>query len=82
MASISTPDCNVDYSCVDGRVRSFTFNGKVIFDEDENIADDSWKNCLVSFVLDYGLNEDDGRGLHAFVYPMIEQGLVPYERLQ
>jgi hypothetical protein len=81
MASVCTPDCDVDYSIVDGRVRSFTYKGVEIYDEDGG-AHEGWKDHLVSFVLDYRLNKDDGRGLHAFVYRMIDEGLVSYERTQ
>jgi len=82
MASVCTPDCDVDYSLVDGRVRSFKYNVELVYDEDEGVSKEGWKDRLVSFVLDCRLNEDDGRGLHAFVYRMIDEKLVAYERLQ
>ena len=66
----------VDYSIVDGRVTSFTLHGDLLYDEMESVAIDGWKEALVAFVQDHGLDRDDGRGLHAFVYRMIEDGLI------
>jgi hypothetical protein len=80
MASVyiwTTPHSVIDYSCVDGRVRCFVKNGKTIYDEDINVVKIGWKYLLATFVMEHGLDKDDGHGLHAFVYRMFDDGLLP-----
>ena len=79
MASVfvlTEPPTDIDYSVVDGRVRSFKLRGEKLFDEDDDIAVDGWKDRLVEFVKEQGLDKNYGRGLHAFVYRLIEDGLI------
>ena len=79
MASVSVmtdPPTDIDYSVMDGRVRSFKLMGKLLFDEDKEIVTDGWEKQLARFVKDQGLDKDDGRGLHAFVYKLQEDGLL------
>ena len=79
MASIVIGDSVVDYSLADGRVRSFVLDGKKLYDEDDGTSDKGWRQALVDFVRQRGLDEDrDGMGLHAFVYRMIDDGLLTH----
>jgi len=78
MASVvvmTTPPTDIDYS-LGGRVRSFDLRGDVLYDEAAGIAVDGWEARLAEFVKEQGLDVDDGRGLHAFVYGLIERGLI------
>jgi len=80
MASViigTKPITDIDYSIADGRIRSFDYRGEILYDEDNNIAIEGWKEKLVEVIIDNGLNIDRGMGLKAFVYKMIEDGLVP-----
>ncbi|MDY6893876.1 MAG: hypothetical protein SVO01_00435 [Thermotogota bacterium] len=80
MASIcilTDPPTDIDYSIFDKRVCSFELRGKLLYDEDEGISRIGWKKQLVDFVKEQGLNiNEDDRGLHAFVYGLIEEGLI------
>jgi len=67
---------DIDYSTLDGRVREFVWNGKLIYQENA-IAEPGWQAKLVDVVLVNHLHINNGRGLHAFVYKMIEDGLLP-----
>ena len=67
---------DIDYSCTDGRVREFVWNGKLIYEENA-IAEPGWQAKLVDVVMQNNLHIDNGRGLHAFVYKMIDDGLLP-----
>jgi len=80
MASVhilTEPLSIIDYSLADRRVRSFELRGAVLYDEDESIAVDGWEDELVDFVRLQELDIDYGEGLHAFVYGLIEKGLLP-----
>ena len=70
MASVIIGDSEIDYSLVDGRVRSFTLNGRVLYDE-SGINEPDWRESLYTFVRQHGLDEDDGHGVRAFV-PLLE----------
>lgn len=79
MASVfvmTDPPTEIDYSLVDNRVRSFELRGEKLFDEDEGIAIDGWKDKLAEFVKEQCLDKDDGHGLHAFVYGLIDEGVI------
>lgn len=81
MASVyvmTEPPTDIDYSLVDGRVRRFVLFGQKMYDEDDGTSIDGWRDRLVEFVRIQGLDVDkDGHGLHAFVYKMQDDGLLP-----
>ena len=62
----------IDYS-IHGSIRSFDVAGIVLYCKDDNIEIPGWKDKLWEVVKEQGLDIDDGRGLHAFVYPLIEE---------
>lgn len=69
---------SIDYSIVDGRVRSFMLRGVKLYDEQDGTAADGWRDQLVGFVLEVGLDlagEASGRE-HAFVTKMRADGLL------
>ncbi len=72
MASLHIGAANVDYSLMDGRVRSFKLDGTTLFDEDMGIEADGWRDKLHQLVLDYSLHIDQGLGLHAFVPAVLD----------
>lgn len=86
MASVCIPSddykkvyCDIDYSIIDGRVRVFELNGKVLYDEYCKKSIKGWKKKLVKVVKEQGLN--DSRHSHSgclptFVIRMIAEGLV------
>ena len=78
MASVvylSDPITDIDYSVVDGRIRSFTLRGELLYDEVEKINKEGWKEKLIELVIEQRLNIDrDGHGLHAFIYRMQADG--------
>lgn len=75
------PYSDIDYSLVDGRVRSLVIRGETLYDEQTGIATDDWRDKLVSFVLEMGLHIDnDGHGLYAFVRRMQDDGLLPNDK--
>ena len=82
---------DIDYSVVDGHIRSFSVGGEVLYDEDvarqrcgtmkmlhdEDIGGkESWEQNLVDIVKAYKLDKDNGRGLHAFVIKLINEGKI------
>lgn len=70
----------IDYSIMGGRIRSFLLQGEKLYDESNNTNIPGWKDVLCALVVEKGLNQDkDGYGLPAFVYRLIEEGLVPME---
>ena len=81
MASVfvsTDPLSEVDYSLADGRVREFTLRGQLLYSEYEKVDVEGWKGQLVAFVEEVGLSTPyEGRGLHAFVYKLIDDGLLP-----
>ncbi|MDY6862815.1 MAG: hypothetical protein SV062_07475 [Thermodesulfobacteriota bacterium] len=82
MASVfvmTSPPSDIYYSLADNRVRSFKLRGVLLYDEDKNISQAGWKDQLVAFVKEQRLNINDGRGLHAFVYGLIDAGLIEAE---
>lgn len=79
MASVivmTDPSSDIEYSSASGRVRFFELRGEVLYDERKGIVADSWRDKLVAFVKEVGLDEDDGHGLHAFVYRLIDEGAI------
>jgi len=85
MASViigTNPITDIDYSIVDGRVRSFDLCGEILYDEDKGINIAGWEGKLIEIVIDYGMNIDKGLGLKAFVYKMIDEGLIPKSTLR
>ena len=72
----TTPPTRIDYSLVDGRVRSFELRGEVLFDEDAGTEVEGWKRRLADLVMEFGLADPSPLGCHAFIYWMIEQGLL------
>ncbi len=67
----------IDYSAVSGRVRSFVrHDGRCLFDEDNHIAIEGWERDLIDCVIKNGLNVNDGKGYHAFVRRLAEEGKV------
>ena len=83
MASVTIQGlADIDYSLVDRRVTHFKLRDEVLFDEDDGVNRDGWRDRLWGLVLDQGLYIDGGIGLHAFIYPLLEEYLVgPMERL-
>lgn len=69
----------VDYSIVDGRVRAFTLDGKILYDEDTGVDEPGWKDRLRALVLSYELDVDRGLGLYAFVPPLLDGLLILQE---
>jgi hypothetical protein len=67
----------VDYRISSGEILSFGVEEEgvdvVLFDQRQGIEVPRWKDRLLSLVKDYGLDVDDGHGLSAFVYPLLEQ---------
>lgn len=68
----------IDYSIIDGRVRSFVLHGKKLYDEADGTAAASWKEKLVEMVQHQGLDAPRGGGGHPkFIYWMQDEGLLP-----
>ena len=76
MASLvvcTIPYSEIDYSLLDGRVRSFTLRGIELYDEQTNTRVENWKEQLIEFIQEQGLHIDrDGRGLHAFIPDLLQ----------
>lgn len=74
----TTPSSNVEYGIQTGNVREFELRGVVFFDEEKGIAVDGWRDELAKFVKEFGLNsyKKQRLGLHAFVYKLIDDGLI------
>lgn len=81
MASIfvsSDPYSEIDYSLIDGRVRSFVLRAQKMYDEADGTADPLWKEKLVELVKHQGLDVYRGEaGLPKFIYWMQDEGLLP-----
>ena len=79
MASVyimTDPPTHIDYSIADNRVKSFDLRGEILFDENKGIDVEGWKTSLIEFVKEQGLHKDKGKGLHAFIYGLIYEGLI------
>ena len=63
---------DVDYSVQDGSIHSFQLDGRILFDENESMQDKNWKTVLIDLIKEEEWDIDDGRGLHAFVYPLLK----------
>lgn len=63
----------IDYSLKDGRVRLFKLWDEVLFDEDNGIEIIGWEMKLMNIILAQDWHIDDGHGLRAFVYPILEK---------
>jgi len=81
VTTISAPQTNIEYSILDGRIRSFEFKGRLLYDKASGMAVDGWKDSLVSFVKNTKLNVNRGIGLNAFVYNLIDEGFIKEERI-
>ena len=80
MASVifsTNPWTEVYYSIVSGNVVTLTIDDKVIYDMHEGIEEDGWKDKLVDLVKRFGLD----RPRHAFVWNLIEEGLIDEAKL-
>lgn len=80
MASVfgmTEPPSDIDYSIADGRIRSFKFRGQVLFDERSGVEVSGWETRLVELVKECGLDQPSELGYHAFIYWMVDQGLIP-----
>ena len=74
MASVTFPGVfDIDYSIADCRIRSFELNGVVLYDE-KGIIIQGWEEKLIEIVEEFGMDSDDGMGLHAFMLPYIQNG--------
>lgn len=68
---------DIDYSTADGRVRQLLLRGELLYDERDKVEVDGWKDKLVEFVREAGLDVDhDGHGLHSFVHRMRIDGIL------
>jgi len=80
MASIyvcTKPCSTIDYSIIDGRVRMLIIRGELLFDEDSCVSVEGWRKRLADFVVEVGLDaRKEGYGLPAFIYRMIDDGLL------
>lgn len=75
MASLwiaSEPSSCIDYY-MNGEIWCFELRGKVLLNKKEGIEVGGWKRELYRFIKVQGLDIDDGRGLHAFVYKFLEE---------
>lgn len=43
----------IEYSLVDRRVRSFKFKGKMLYDEEEGVSREGWRETLIEFVKEH-----------------------------
>ena len=76
---IGEQGCYVGYSVSDGGIRFCEIRGEVVFDETRGVDTPGWKRALAECVHENRLDEDDGKGLHAFVYRLIDDGyLAPH----
>ena len=79
MASVcvtTNPPSSIDYSLLDGRVRSFTLRGVKLYDEQDGTRADGWEGVLSKFVQEQGLDADVGEfSARAFVYWMRAKGI-------
>lgn len=68
----------IDYTVTDGRVRSFTLRGSLLYDEDAGIVKPGWHRQLVRLVLRHRLDRPDSRGAYyAFIITLQMAGLIP-----
>ena len=72
MAGISIPDkLDIDYRGSDGHITYLKTDQVVLVDASRHVAADGWRAALLAVVQAYGLDRDDGPGLHAFVPPLL-----------
>ena len=69
----NTLKADIDYAIHDGRVRQFLLDGVMLYDEDKNIAIDKWEETLYKLVKIQRFDVDNGIGLKAFVYPLLDK---------
>ena len=79
---------DIDYSLVDGRVREFKLDGKMLFSEYEGVNVDNWEETLIEYVKNNRLNCEDVKineknqvvmaGHHAFIRKLVEDGKLEY----
>ena len=77
MASIICPGIyDIEYSLLDKRVRFFEYEDRVLYDEESNHNYPNWEKKLIQVIENYGLNRNQGRGYHAFVLRLADEGKV------
>lgn len=70
------PSC-IDYSIIDGRIRYAEIEGETLYDEEELIAVEGWKQKIVLFVIEHRLYRQRIDGfVPAFVSRLEEEGLI------
>ena len=74
---MTEPPTTIEYSVKTGEVSEFSLRGKVLLDINKKISTDGWEAQLVRFVKEHRLNKPNPRGLHAFMYPLYDKGLLP-----
>ena len=83
MASVIFPRGSIDYNIVDGTPHGFDFDNKVWLDtwgyppDRPIIEEPGWREKLTEVVTKYGFDKPGKYGLHAYIYWMQEQGLLP-----
>lgn len=73
MASIFTGDIDLEYSISSRQVRRLRIGDQVLYDVDNNVAVEGWRDRVWQLIKDFRLDIDKGQGLYAFVYPFIEE---------
>ena len=67
---MTEPPTTIEYSVKTGEVSEFSLRGKIQ-------PPDILEKQLVRFVKEHRLNKPNPRGLHAFMYPLYDKGLLP-----
>ncbi|KKT30250.1 MAG: hypothetical protein UW18_C0020G0013 [Microgenomates group bacterium GW2011_GWF1_44_10] len=75
MTSVITPEAFIDYN-LKGELRIVEIDGKTWFNKYEKIECLGYLEALAKYSKECGFNIDDGRGYHAFIFPLAEQGLI------
>jgi len=71
---------DIDYSLKDGRVRSFVLHGEKLYDEADKTNIPGWVKKLCDLVVKMKWHQDnEGHGLHAFIYWLIEKDYLKKE---
>lgn len=63
---------NIDYSLIDGRIRSLVLNGEILYDEQDGTNTPFWISRLMDFIRDHELDVSE----YAFVHWLQEKGLL------
>ena len=80
---VSNPSAWIEYSIVDGEIVEFELAGVVLYSKPAGIEIPNWRIELAKLAI---VNEWDrelypGSGLRAFIYPLIEAGLMAEMKL-